>query len=427
MLRATILLACACANRVLRDATRDGDDRVRIAVRVGTTDLELHASSDESPLATARRFCETSALAELRAALGKAVRSADCVAVVETAIRREQERHSARAVSWADFRLSGREVGTVSYRDRDAVTEASSELRVIIVATAVTSGLERLLRSLSYFRHGPIDVLGLGARFEGTIQKLAWVHDHLGQLARSNHARRSELVLVVDAYDVVLQGDAAQISRAFSGVTHGDPNVVLFGAERACVANVCGGTVGDAQARRPHLNAGAYLGRLGNVLDMLDGVSPRSWSPISSDQLLLSTVFANRSIGPRPRLDDDARLLLNLADFATSADSNLPSSSVDGACSAACGSIETAAMPPRSCVIHGGEQLKPCVVHGNGVGGKSLLAKLTAKLDWLAEPTAATSRDMAELRRIASANAFHARQDAPGFDPGVEHRGGSPG
>ena len=108
-------------------------------------------------------------------------------------------------MSWADFRLSGREVGTVSRRDGDA----SSELRVITVATAVNSGLERLLRSLSQtFGTGRSTSSGLGARFEGTIQKLAWVHDHLSQLVRSGRARRSELVLVVDAYDVVLQGDA---------------------------------------------------------------------------------------------------------------------------------------------------------------------------------------------------------------------------
>ena len=56
--RATVMTACASLSASVR------------------TDLELHASSDESPLVTARRFCETSALAELRAALGEAVRSA---------------------------------------------------------------------------------------------------------------------------------------------------------------------------------------------------------------------------------------------------------------------------------------------------------------------------------------------------------------
>ena len=231
-------------------------------------------------------------------------------------------------------------------------------------------------------------------------------------------------MLVVDAYDVFLQGDASHISRAFFGVTMGDPNAVLFGAERSCDANVCGGVVGAQAQRRPHLNAGAYLGRLGDVLDMLEAVSPRSWSPIASDQLLLSTVFANRSFAPQPRLDDDARLLLNLADFATSEgnNNNRPLSSVDGACTAACGSNETAAMPSLSCVVHG--DWVPCVVHGNGMEGKSLLAKLTAKLGWLAEPTAATARDIADLQRIASANAFHAWRDGPGTNPGLERRGG---
>ena len=145
--------------------------------------------------------------------------------------------------------------------------------------------------------------------------------------------------------------------------------------------------------------------------------------PSRRDQLLLSTVFANRSIGPQPRLDDDARLLLNLADFATSADITISRRAVSTARALRRRKHrDGAAMPsPVLCdprrraaeAVRGPRQRR---------GGKSLLAKLTAKLDWLAEPTAATSRDIAELRRSRAPTPTRGRR--PRNDPEPERRGG---
>lgn len=236
-----------------------GDGMVALKLQVGTRVkrvlVDINGDNVES---VADQFC-TLELAQ----------ETSCPELVRRAAQRAIEIYNIEAS--VDHRLFW-ESGDTSI----AVIKMSDVATVITVATAVTEGLRRLVGSMLANFPATLYVLGLGMPFVGTVQKLTWTRSFL------RRANLSGGVVFVDAYDTIFQKPLL-VPR----------EVVVFGADRICPADVCAGPL----VPNRFLNSGSYAGPATLILALLElAVSTNLRSHRDSDQRILSKTCLERAM-----------------------------------------------------------------------------------------------------------------------------------
>lgn len=258
---ATVLLACCVV--FTTSGVVDMDD-----VGTGMVALKLHVGKRVTRVLVDINGDNVDALADQFCTL-EFVHEAHCLELVRRAAQRAIEIHNIETS--VDHRLFW-ESGDTSM----AVVKMNDEATVITVATAVTEGLRRLVGSMLANFPATLYVLGLGMPFVGTVQKLTWTRSFL------RRANLSGGIIFVDAYDTIFQKPLL--------VPH---EVVLFGADRICSADVCSGPL----VHNRFLNSGSYAGPAALILSLLDiAISTNLRSHRDSDQRILSKTCLERAM-----------------------------------------------------------------------------------------------------------------------------------
>ena len=144
-------------------------------------------------------------------------------------------------------------------------------MRVVTVASDVRPALDALNRSLAALAAGdgafaPLAVLGLGQPWRGLGSKITLVEAFLDA-----ECANDDLVMLVDAFDVLLTPAAAELRARFAALAGG--RALAFGAERKCSPDKAArdayppGTHGAAPF--PYLNSGQYMGAAFELRPML--------------------------------------------------------------------------------------------------------------------------------------------------------------
>ncbi len=146
-------------------------------------------------------------------------------------------------------------------------TVKKAKLRVVCVSTAMRSELKTLIKSAEELGF-KFDVLGMNTKWMGLGSKVTMFADYLKDVDDN------ELVLFVDAFDVLLLPDAANIARIFADSFTAAK--VVLGGEKACSPDKSLTPVfPDLDYNKPFqfLNSGSYIGLVKNVKMMLEDVS----------------------------------------------------------------------------------------------------------------------------------------------------------
>ena len=110
-------------------------------------------------------------------------------------------------------------------------TGGAQRLRVVCVSSSRRSELERL--ALSVEKIGSrLDVLGLGEPWRGLGSKIALLGGYLGNA--TSDVRDDDLVLFVDAYDVLLLPTAAELKERWASFERMQPGKIVFNSEVNC-------------------------------------------------------------------------------------------------------------------------------------------------------------------------------------------------
>jgi tetratricopeptide (TPR) repeat protein len=151
--------------------------------------------------------------------------------------------------------------------------EATGTLRVVSVSSSRRLELDRLAASAR--RVGAtLEVLGLGEPWRGLGSKVDLLRAYLADPDRN--IRDGDLLLFLDAYDVLLLPPARDLPAKFAALEIDEPGAVVFNSELACAPD---GALRLAYPRLApgepfhFLNSGVYLGRVRDVRAMLDAVA----------------------------------------------------------------------------------------------------------------------------------------------------------
>ena len=143
-------------------------------------------------------------------------------------------------------------------------------LRVVCVASSERAELTRLRASVKRLG-AELTVLGLGQPWRGLGSKVALLAAHLD----ASGAAADDLILFLDAYDVLLLPAAAQLRERFAALEREKQGAVVFNSEVNCAPDpsmrlLYGRTPGGPFR---FLNSGIYLGRARDVRNMLATVT----------------------------------------------------------------------------------------------------------------------------------------------------------
>ena len=140
-------------------------------------------------------------------------------------------------------------------------------LRVVCVASSERAELTRLRASVKRLG-AELTVLGLGQPWRGLGSKVALLAAHLD----ASGAAADDLILFLDAYDVLLLPAAAQLRERFTALEREKQGAVVFNSEVNCAPDpsmrLLYGRPADGAPFR-FLNSGIYLGRACDVRSML--------------------------------------------------------------------------------------------------------------------------------------------------------------
>ncbi len=178
-----------------------------------------------------------------------------------------------------------------------------NRLHVFAVATHQTNELHRLVRSFNEIGGVPIEIIGLGCKWQGFGNKPLWLKEKILQ----SGLRPDDIVLFTDAYDVVCQADLSTLVPKFRSFN----KPLVFGAERGCHPN---SSLADQFPQSPtsmrYTNSGGFVGYAGEILRMIDqsGIRPHE------DDQEMACQYTIR-YPDRVGLDYRAEIFLNLFDL----------------------------------------------------------------------------------------------------------------
>jgi hypothetical protein len=160
-------------------------------------------------------------------------------------------------------------------------------MRFVTVATDDQGYFRYLLKSCK--RHGiHLDVLGWGQKWRGFNWRIGLLIDYLSRMPRN------EIVCFVDAYDVVILEDALKFEVRFLDLCAKYKTKFIVGSENPqswtngivlFIARLCFGTCKDQLP-----NAGTYMGRAKDLLEMLGKFRQVSVKDDADDQMIMTTV-----------------------------------------------------------------------------------------------------------------------------------------
>lgn len=240
--------------------------------------------------------------------------------------------------------------------DVDANARAPfGQLHVVAVATELKDELKLLYSSALALGHR-MAILGLGAPWRGLGSKV----DLLSGFLENKPA--DDVVLFIDAYDVLLLSDSADILSRFE--TYGAS--LVFSAEVSCAPDaglklLYNSTAPASPGPFAFANSGSYMGRVSDVKAMLDEVvldiathhTVQGADPFRLDDQRWFNRFYLRQ---NARRRDQRRIVLDHAGLMFHTLHGIPVEAFS-ATPGATGSL-------RSNVTSS----KPCLVHGNGEG-----------------------------------------------------------
>jgi hypothetical protein len=199
--------------------------------------------------------------------------------------------------------------------------KSEQRLYVFAVATHYTPELQRLVRSFTDIGGVSIEIIGLGCKWQGFGNKPLWLREKIRQM----NLGESDLVLFVDAYDVICIQNLALIKERFGRFG----KRLVFGAERGCHPDsTLAALFPWSNTSMRYTNSGGFIGYADEIVKMIDWADPK---PHEDDQLLACkyTLAAPDRVG----LDYEAAIFLNLFDVHSSeiefgSDSGSPGSRV---------------------------------------------------------------------------------------------------
>lgn len=271
----------------------------------------------------------------------------------------------------------------------------SSTLRLVAVATSERSELTRLKQSATALGW-TVDVLGLGDKWEGLGSKITYLTEYLKDVPCN------DLVLFLDAYDVMLLSTATEIRERFESFKR----PIVIGAELGCAPDE-GMKVLYPKPKRGqnffYVNSGTYIGYANDIRDML--------AEISAD-IADHHSFTGAS---KHRLDDQRWFTRHYI-----RNQNSVAMDVDGVMFHTLHDVEPTqiqVVPERTGVVLSSiTETQPCAIHGNGNGITTFhdISRRLVEANWppnssmdaTASPiTPDLSRDEAELLRLRSKSA----------------------
>ncbi|MBA2727612.1 MAG: hypothetical protein H0U49_05505 [Parachlamydiaceae bacterium] len=211
-----------------------------------------------------------------------------------------------------------------------SLISADPQLHICTVASQRNKGLDQLLDSCD--RYGlSIDVMGMGQPFKGNSHKLMYVQDYIQNLDDN------DVVLFVDAYDVLFFADADKILQTFLNID----KPFVISVERYCWPYP---NLEPSFPRGPtsfrYINSGSYMGYVYRLKEILNDIQPK---PFQDDQGLFTRhYFENPDLYT---FDAYCELFMPFAGVIMQ---------------------ELHIDPSDDTVVVNETGIKPCMIHGNG-------------------------------------------------------------
>lgn len=201
-------------------------------------------------------------------------------------------------------------------------------MKLLTVATESKGYFPVLEQSASRFG-AELVVLGWEQRWRGFVWRLMLVKEFLDGLPDD------EVVCFIDAYDVVLLRDPAELETAFLALSAATGCRLIFGCDRPKpLVLKAASRYMFGQCQSKSINAGSYIGFAGAVREMIEEILSRTSDPSDDDQVqvvrycngnqdkihidcdnLLFLTFVNPlkpfEAGSNVRVDSDGRLFHN--------------------------------------------------------------------------------------------------------------------
>lgn len=255
-----------------------------------------------------------------------------------------------------------------------SLLSATPRLLVASVSSSAHPQLTQL--RLSVQRCGyRLDTLGMGKPWRGLGSKIGLFAEYL------EDKHDNDLVLFVDAYDVLLLEPATKIVRTF--MAFGRPDVIFFGAETNCAPDRALRLLypqGEHETPFRYLNSGSYLGSVRAVKAMLRDVATdiaQSHVAFGCDPFRFDDQrwFARFALANPERVELDTRAaFFHTLHGLTPGDLRLVADQP--------GTLQSVVVP----------EARPALIHGNGNGidtFRALSAELRLRAAW---PSAASSQ-----------------------------------
>ncbi|CAD5212681.1 unnamed protein product [Bursaphelenchus okinawaensis] len=192
-------------------------------------------------------------------------------------------------------------------------TKKDLKVHLVTVATENTDGLKRLKASAEHYGY-QLNVLGMGQKWNGGDmqtagggQKIRLFREGIKHLSEDE----STLILFVDAYDVVINGDIPKIIDRFTWEF--PENRILFGAEPFCWPDQeLFNKYSQVKFGDRFLNSGLILGFAPEMTQMLDRL--KDIKDEDDDQLAYTNLYLDPKVRKELKigLDSLARIFINL-------------------------------------------------------------------------------------------------------------------
>ena len=239
--------------------TEDGDALVIEAAAALAKTIELSSAAEVAAAA------EAALSPKQRKALEKerkqqAKEEAKAAKAVAKAAAKEAAKEAAKDKGAVEVAVEVGDDGSVSTETEEM---SLSKLHVVCVATEVKPEL-KLLYSSALDLGAKMAVLGLGAPWRGLASKIDLLKEYLAEVPPT------DLVLFVDAYDVLLLADAKLMIKRFNTLKA----PVVFSAEYTCAPDKGLSLLyaHNTTMQFSYVNSGSYIGYVSNVRTMLDEV-----------------------------------------------------------------------------------------------------------------------------------------------------------
>jgi hypothetical protein len=168
------------------------------------------------------------------------------------------------------------------YTDSGAAVKILASVRAMHLVTVATESkgyFPVLKQSVERF-DAKLEVLGWGKRWRGFVWRLMLLREFLEGLDDE------DIICFLDAYDVVLLRDPAELEAAFRSLSAATGCNIVFGCDKPKpLALKAAARYMFGQCQGKSVNAGSYVGYVWAVKDMLDSILAKTQDPKDDDQV----------------------------------------------------------------------------------------------------------------------------------------------